>query len=55
MKKIFLIIFILFPFFVSASSMYQEIDILEKGDLKIRESITKIRIDEKGNTCLFSI
>lgn len=40
MKKILLLVLLLFPFFVSASSMYQEIDILENGDLKIKESIT---------------
>lgn len=40
MKKILLMILLLFPFLVRASSMYQEIDILENGDLKIKESIT---------------
>ena len=40
MKKILLLLVLLFPFFVSASSMYQEIDVLENGDLKIKESIT---------------
>jgi len=40
MKKMLLLVLLLFPFFVSASSMYQEIDILENGDLKIKESIT---------------
>lgn len=40
MKKILLTILLLFPFLVRASSMYQEIDILENGDLKIKESIT---------------
>ena len=40
MKKIILLLLLLFPFLVSASGMYQEIDILENGDLKIKESIT---------------
>lgn len=40
MKKILLLVLLLFPFFVSASSMYQEIDILENGDIKVKESIT---------------
>lgn len=40
MKKLLLTILLLFPFLVRASSMYQEIDILENGDLKIKESIT---------------
>lgn len=40
MKKILLFLSVLFfPFLVDASSMYQEIDILENGDLRIRESI----------------
>ena len=40
MKKVLLLFGLLFPFFVNASSMYQEIDILENGDLKVKESIT---------------
>jgi len=40
MKKILLFFSILlFPFFVNASSMYQDIEILPNGDLKIKESI----------------
>ena len=39
MKKILLLVLLLFPFLVDASSMYQEIDILENGDLRVRESI----------------
>lgn len=39
MKKLLLFLLLLFPFFVDASSMYQEIDILENGDLKVKESI----------------
>ena len=40
MKKLLLLLLLIFPFFVDASSMYQEIDILENGDLKIKESIS---------------
>ena len=40
MKKLLFTILLLFPFVVSASSMYQEIDILENGDIKVKESIT---------------
>ena len=32
MKKVLLTILLLFPFLVNASSMHQEIDILENGD-----------------------
>lgn len=39
-KKLLLLILLAFPFFVNASSMYQEIDIQENGDLKVKESIT---------------
>lgn len=39
MKKILLLI-LLFPFITNASSMYQEIDIKENGDLLVKESIT---------------
>lgn len=41
MKKILLLILLLlFPFITNASSMYQEIDIQENGDLLVKESIT---------------
>ena len=41
MKKIILFISLfLFPYFVDASSMYQDIDILENGDIRIKESIS---------------
>ena len=35
MKKLLLLFLLIFPFFVDASSMYQEIDILENGDKEI--------------------
>ena len=52
MKKVLLTILLLFPFLVNASSMYQEIDILENGDIKVKESIT---IDGSYNGFKFTL
>ena len=40
MKKLLLLFLLIFPFFVNASSMYQEIDILGNGDIKVKEGIS---------------
>ena len=40
MKKLLFLLLLIFPFFVDASSMYQEIDILENGDIKVKEGIS---------------
>ena len=39
MKKLLFLLLLIFPFFVDDSSMYQEIDILENGDIKVMEGI----------------
>ena len=47
MKKIFILLLLFtFPFIVNASSMEQEIEILENGDIKVKEAIS---IDGKYN------
>ena len=44
MKKLLFLLLLIFPFFVDASSMYQEIDILENGTIPFMSKMWAIGV-----------